>query len=393
LFKNISLETKKLLGNWKVCSTGHPDLYIPFFQIGLENLSSKGVLGFITMNTFFKSVNGRALRGYFKEKNYKIKIIDFGSNQIFKSKSTYTCICLIEKRKSLFMEYKRSNLINLFKNNPFEKIIYNDLDSAKGWNLNQIELLDKIENVGTLFGKLYKTRNGIATLKNNIYIFKQIDENADYFTLKKNDKIYEIEKKICKDIINPNRFAQKVNIASIMEKVIFPYFFSGDKVKLIKEDELKENYPKAYKYLQVNKEILSLRDKGKGAYENWYAYGRNQSLEKLKFKLFFPHITPNIPDFTVNTDENLLFYNGLAVITEDERELHFLKQLMSSRLFWSYIKLSSKPYGSGYYSLSRNYIKYFGVYNFTSEEKDYIISCKDRDELDTFIENKYEVRI
>ncbi len=75
---------------------GHPDLYIPFFEIGLTLLKEKGMLGFITMNTFFKSVNGRALRGYFQSKNYDLKIVDFGSTQVFQSKPTYTCVCLIQ---------------------------------------------------------------------------------------------------------------------------------------------------------------------------------------------------------------------------------------------------------------------------------------------------------
>ena len=53
-----------------------------------------------------------------------------------------------------------------------------------------------------------------------------------------------------------------------------------------------------------------MRDKEKGNYENWFAYGRNQSLEKMRNKLFFPHITPDIPNFVINTDEELLFHQA-----------------------------------------------------------------------------------
>ena len=71
--RNISEESKELIFNWEVSKSGHPDLYIPFFQIGIENLCPKGVLGFITMNTFFKSVNGRALRSTLLMKPYHLK--------------------------------------------------------------------------------------------------------------------------------------------------------------------------------------------------------------------------------------------------------------------------------------------------------------------------------
>ncbi len=388
--RNIPEESKKLLNNWEVCKSGHPDLYIPFFQIGIENLSPNGILGYITMNTFFKSINGRALREYFQNRKYRFKIIDFGNNQIFQSKSTYTCICLIEKSKSPFIEFVSSN--NSLKNLTYKKIDYSKFNSLKGWNLKEKDLVDKIEETGISFGELYKTRNGIATLKNNIYIFNPIGENEDCYYLQ-NGKVYEIEKHICKDIINPNKFTQAESVDSIKKKAIFPYEYVNDKVTLLDEDVVKENYPKAYTYLSDKKKILSTRDKGNGKYQNWYAYGRNQSLEKLKYKLFFPHITPNTPNFTIDTDENLLFYNGLAVITEDEKELHFLKKLMTSRLFWTYIKLSSKPYGSGYYSLSRNYIKNFGVYNFDKEDKDFIIKTHEQKELDIFIESRYGIKL
>jgi adenine-specific DNA-methyltransferase len=59
------------------------------------------------MNTFFKSLNGRALRNYFEENRATIRIVDFGTLQIFKSKSTYTCICFIENSYHLVKNTKQ----------------------------------------------------------------------------------------------------------------------------------------------------------------------------------------------------------------------------------------------------------------------------------------------
>jgi type I restriction-modification system DNA methylase subunit len=388
--RNISTQTRKLLNNWEVCSSGHPDLYIPFFQIGLENLAFNGFLGYITMNTFFKSLNGRALRTYFQREGYKIKIIDFGNRQVFESKSTYTCICLIEKKSSDYIEYVKTSDTVFEENFFYNKINYSNLNAFGGWNLNQSEILNKIESTGIPFGELYKTRNGIATLKNNIFIFKPVGEDDEYYYLQ-NGQVYEIEKGVCRDIINPNKLTQVNDVNLIIGKAIFPYFCVDNKMCLMEESVFKAKFPKAYNYLQAKKKILSTRDKGKGKYEKWYAYGRAQSLEKMKFKLFFPHITSDIPNYVINTDENLLFYNGLAVITSEEKELHFLRKLMSSRLFWYYIRYSSKPYGSGYFSLSRNYIKNFGVHDFSEAEKDFIISLSAKAEIDSFIESKYGI--
>src|SRR5690606_29916223 len=106
--RNLETETKEKLKNWEVCKSGNSDLYIPFFQIAIEILAENGILGFITMNSFFKSLNGRALRDYFEERNTGIRIIDFGTNQIFKSKSTYTCICFLENSERNYIEYYKS---------------------------------------------------------------------------------------------------------------------------------------------------------------------------------------------------------------------------------------------------------------------------------------------
>ena len=68
-----------------------------------------------------------------------------------------------------------------------------------------------------------------------------------------------------------------------------------------------------------------------------------------------------------------------------------MKKIMSSRLFWFYIENTSKPYGSGYMSLSRNYIKSFGVYDFSDEEKEWLIQEENQQSIDEFLEKKYDV--
>ncbi|AEE51087.1 HsdM family class I SAM-dependent methyltransferase [Haliscomenobacter hydrossis] len=390
--RNIDDESKELIFDWKVSESGHPDLYIPFFQIGIENLRPQGVLGFITMNTFFKSVNGRALRQYFEDQALALKILDFGGNQVFQNKSTYTCICIIRKCESQTVEYAQGNEESLTENVPFQRISYKRLNHKNGWNLQQNDLLNRIEEAGPAFGDLYRTRNGIATLMNHIYIFDGAREDEEFYYLQ-NGAEYPIEKGICKEIINPNKFTQAKCIDELRQKAIFPYEFDAEgAARLISQEDFKDRYPCAYRYMEAKKDVLAKRDKGKGKYENWYAYGRNQSLEKYSNKLFFPHITPHIPHYTISQEEDLLFYNGIAVVSEDEKELHFLKKLMSSDLFWFYVVNSSKPYGSGFFSLSRNYIKNFGIAEFAEDEKREFIESN-QDQANEILADKYKVAL
>ena len=388
--RNLSDEIKLSLANWEVCKSGNPDLYIPFFQIGIECLNENGILGFITMNSFFKSLNGRALRDYFQKKRIKFKIIDFGTQQIFKSKNTYTCICLIENTNQDFIKYYRcidKEIPNQEK--VFSKISYSGLNSNTGWNLQDNEIISKIESTGVAFGDIYKTRHGIATLRNDIYIFNPVKEDKDYYYLQ-NGSLYQIEKGICKDIVNTNKLSREVTLKNLKEKVIFPYD-NGEKVKLLDEAFIKEIFPKAYLYLQNKRKILAERDKGKGEYENWFAFGRTQSLEKVKNKMFFPKMSDRIPSYIINSDDNLLFYNGQAIIGHSKEEMILIKKIMESRLFWYYIKTTSKPYSSAYYSLNGNYIRNFGICNLNSEELEFVLNESDRNTLDTFFEKKYDI--
>ena len=389
--RNLDKETKEKLKDWEVCQSGNSDLYIPFFQIAIENLAENGTLGFITMNSFFKSLNGRALRDYFQRKELAISIIDFGSEQVFKSKNTYTCICFIENKQQQFISYTESKTKQLAVKLSFKKIKYNILDSKKGWNLKDNKTISKIESTGIPFGELYQTRHGIATLKNDIYIFRPVDEDENFFYLQ-NGSLYKIEKGICKDIVNSNKLSREVSLNNLKEKVIFPYD-QQEKPKLLDENLIEESFPEAYKYLQNKRKILGERDKGNGNYENWFAFGRTQSLEKIKNKMFFPKYSDRTPNFIINSDDDLLFYNGLAVVGSSETEMEIIKKIMESNIFWYYIKTTSKPYSSNYYSLNGNYIKNFGVCELTEKERKFLIKETDQDILNEFFEDKYELKV
>lgn len=390
--RNLDVSSKENVKLWEVCSTGNPDLYIPFFQIGYENLAPNGILGYITMNTFFKSLNGRALRRYFEENRITIRIIDFGTHQIFKSKSTYTCICFLENAEQNFVEYYKSVTKELPNNrNLYNKVNFHNLDAKKGWNLNNNEVISRIESVGTPFGELYKTRHGIATLRNDLFIFKPVAEDEDFFYLQ-NGNLYPIEKGICKDILNSNKLSRCIDFDNVREKVLFPYN-DENKPKALEEEFLKDVFPEAYKYLKKKKQELAMRDKGEGKYEKWFAFGRTQSLEKVENKLFFPKYSDKTPDFLISNDIDLLFYNGLAVIGHSEEEMLLAKKIMESRLFWYYIKKTSKPYSSNYYSLNGNYINNFGICDFTNNEIDFILNENNKEVLNNFFEERYNIRL
>ncbi len=392
--RNMDELTLELLRKWSVAGTGHPDLYIPFFQIGFESLSPNGILGLITVNTFIKSINGRALRQYFETGQVDLEIINFGGEQVFRDRNTYTCICILQ-RTTPGIRYIRceSKAIESLNARDFAHFAYADLHHSDGWNLVNSaavgENLARIERVGIPFKDLYDTKNGIATLKNHVYKFTPVSEDKTYYYLTEDQEGDKIEKKICRDIVNANKLKTGDDLIRKLEKVIFPYKIINGQVNIIDESTMMKSYPHTYRYLLQHKKLLATRDKAKKNYETWYAYGRRQSMDIKGYKLFFPHICER-PRFVISENSDLLFYNGIAVVSEDLEKLMVLKKLLESDLFYFYIKNTTKDYASGYISLSRNYLKNFGVYQFSADE---IAEFLNSGQPELYLQEKYRLDI
>jgi hypothetical protein len=392
--KHIDAATKLLLPRWQTSRTGNSDLYIPFFEIGMSVLREDGILGYITVNTFFKSVNARALRRYFHENQVSLSIIDFGEQLVFKKKLAYTCLTFLSKTQSDSLLYAKAELTDVETQNNFvySHINYNILDDHRGWNLNHSEVLNNIrliENAGEALGDLYVIKNGIATLANDVYIFRPTRVDDNFYYLSRKGCEYPIEKGICRDIIKPNILKTEAEIAEKEEKIITPY---DDNSNVIAEKYFISNYPQAYAYLQSCRNILDARDKGEGDYGAWYAFGRTQAIADSGKKLLFPYMS-DLPHFVYMPQKDMMIYCGYAIYSESETELLFLKRVLESSVFDYYMRHTSKPYSTGYYSYAKNYVKSFGIYPFSDKQKQYLLSLESKEDIDSYMRELYGVTI
>lgn len=392
----ISEESKQLLCNWSVASTGKTDLYLPFFQLAIEALKPGGALGYITVNNFYRSLNGRAFRAYMSEHRYNLQMVDFGSEQVFKGRSTYTCICLISKAEGNISYCKKnSHDLDQICQTDFIYLEYENLNNFTGWtlcNTTTSSIIRKIESTGSPLGELFDIKNGFATLKNDVYLFTPMRETKKYFILEHKGAEYKIEKGICRKAVKPNILKTDSDIDGNLEYIIFPYILDiNNKSLLISEDEMELKYPHALEYLRKNYEILKKRDKESRTYASWYAFGRTQALNIIGKKLLFPYLADK-PYFVFTEDESLLFYNGYAIVSESSRKLKVLRKILQSSVFWYYIKHTSKPYGGNYFALAKNYVKNFGIPQLSQADEEAILNLNEED-LDSFVESLYGVSL
>lgn len=386
--KHIDEASKLLLHRWQVARTGNADLYLPFFEIGLSILNDNGTLGYITVNSFFKSVNARGLRKFIQSNQFSIRILNFGQELIFKKKLAYTCLAFLSKRKSVGIEYAKVSSKDIVSGKaiPVETIPFSELDSHKGWNLGEKDLLRnirKIENCGKPLSE-YCIKNGIATLANDVFIFSPIAEDDNFYYVLSDGTQWPIERAICKNIIKPNILKTESDIPSKLEKLIFPY---NEQYMVFKEEFFKHHYPKAYSYLSANKGKLLKRDKGKFSYE-WYEFGRTQAINYKGKKLMFPYMT-DTPKFVYSDDVDMLIYCGYAFYDDSTENLLALKKILESEVFFYYIKHTSKPYSTGYYSYAKNYLKAFSICPLSAENKELLLKMSNKHEIDLFLCRQY----
>lgn len=145
-------------------------------------LSPKGLLGYITVNTFFKSVNARALRNYFSKNHFSLSIVDFGEQLVFKKKLAYTCLTFLSTERDDSLKYVKTNIADVQEQQNFvyNQIKYSVLDNHRGWNLNKIDVLENIrliENAGEALGdkyviktelQLWQTMSSFSVLSNRM---------------------------------------------------------------------------------------------------------------------------------------------------------------------------------------------------------------------------------
>lgn len=391
--RNMCDVEKKYMGHWNSTAVGNVDLYMPFFEIGLSLLNPAGCLGFISSNGYLQGTNGRGLRKYLSSQKYHIEIVDFRDSQMFKNVTSYTCLTFIFKKKpDGGIDYVRANGKGLIEHDVFSSYSTGDFPDGTPWRMRGSEIdtvIKKLETAGNPLSN-WKIRNGLATLKNDIFFFRPMSENEYYYFRRYQGKEYAIEKKICIRVAKPNIIRTEQELVEKSEIAIFPYTKQNNSFLIIPEQELKNAYPMTYSFLMDNKTVLEARDKGRGNYPAWYAYGRTQGMNNFGKKLLIPYIAGS-PVAVLSLDENLLFYCGYALFSESEEELHVLKKFLESDVFWYYILHTSKPYSKGYMAFAKNYIVRFSIPELDRQETDYLLSEKDVARLNHFIWSKYDI--
>ena len=326
--------------HWRLLS-GCTDLFILFFEMGLDLLRQDGRLIYITPNSWLRSQAGAPLRRHLRDANRLVSITDYGQHQVFADATTYTAITEVQKGGSTKGLPSGSKCIGLAAGQ--RQFTAGTVSVQAGaWNVlseRDTGFIHRLERRPRRLADVADIHVGIQTLADSVFI---LPEGA-----------LDLEPGITRRIFK----ASAMRDGRDTENRIAIYPYEGG--KLIAEDQLRAQYPKAYAYLSRHKPRLLARDKGRSDPRKWHGYGREVSITScFGEKLLTSSMNPR-PNFQLCPDPDALFYSGYCVKPKPGVSTARLLDELNSETMERYIRLTARPYQGGWYSYAKSTIQNF----------------------------------
>lgn len=326
------------------CYTGVADLYVYFFEKGLQLLKPGGYLSYISSNKYFRSNYGEKLRQFLAARGRIEYLIDFGDAAIFDA-TVDTSIILVNKTESNIQESHQTLVFNwqsedsledfdsLFTTKSF--LIQQRQLTPEGWRLESpavLKLLEKLKASGIPLGEYVngKIYYGIKTGFNEAFV---VDKTVKDQLISDHPSSAEVLKPLIRGrdvkrwcVDNPELYLIKLESS---ENKKHPWSdIKGKQAETI----FSQTYPAIYQWLNQYRSQLKKRcDQGKFFWElRSCAYWQEFETPKI----IYPDISKK-SSFTITND---LFYTDCTVFFIPQQSLFLLATLNSilNNFFVSY---------------------------------------------------------
>jgi len=279
-------ELKPSLKKHYDCYSGTADLYVYFYERGIQLLKAGGVFSFITSNKWFRSGYGEKLREWLRKNTQVRRLVDFGDAEIFDA-IAYPCIVILSKgtpREAT--ELRAMNWRADWKAEDAGKHLASDTFampqkdlSPEAWRLevsSKLKLLERIRASGVSLGVHVKGRlyRGILTGLNDAFVVPR----------EKRDQLIA-EDASSAEVLKPflrGRDVKRWRVEFEDQYLLYiPWHFPlHDDVSIAgpsarAEREFSKQYPAVFAHLKAHKADLSARNKAEtGVRYEWYALQR-----------------------------------------------------------------------------------------------------------------------
>lgn len=370
------------------------DKYFLFIQRAVDLVKDDGTVCYIVPNKFINNVAGEKIRELISENKYLKMFIDFNYQQVFKDKTIYSSIILLNKSKEENFEYSYINsyeewIINN-KSNIYTEISCNEIDKNPwilSMDLEKMKELKKLFNNSIRLSEIARPFNGVQTSLNRIYVIKGkeiLGENENYIIINKNGKKYNIEKEVLKMYFQPiNKVEKNVNSFDplVTDKyIIFPYDKNGEliDINLSQYSGIKEYLLDDYDLI-VPKQISGKstgRDVPNANENNWYQFGRVQAINEFNNEeKLIVGVMSKEPMFMYD-NENLVIqsggtagYCGIKMKENNKYDLFFLQAYLSHPIISDVMEKMGSDFEGGFYSRGTQVLEKLPIINVDFENE------------------------
>jgi len=311
---------------------GMTDLFIIFYDLGLNMLNDSGILSYITPSSIFHSIAGTNFRKHIITNKLLTSVIDFRHFQAFEKFITYTAIITLDmKNKHDIVEYSILNTDDLSKKS-IDSLKYESFYLQSAFYFGKSEILSQLSDVlsQSLKDNSIEVKNGFATLNDSLFIQPEFNISSKY--------IYPVLKASTKK----------------WNQIIFPYDVDGNPIDFDDLGKLKE-------YFQIHSQTLKNRSLEKENY--WWLFGRSQGIKDFwKEKLAINTLIRKTGDLKIQyLKAGQGIYSGLYILA-DPSQYRQISNWLCSDDFANYVSLLGKYKSGGYYAFSTSDVKRFLLY-------------------------------
>lgn len=354
------------------------DKYFIFIERAVALLNTRGFLGYIVPHKFFINRAGAALRSYITKSSNIAKIIHFGVTQVFPDRSTYTAILILQQQPKEQFEFKRIKRLTLYLLNAeagFSLYQQNDYTGAPWIFLSKETevVFNKLKAGGVEPLKNFTNICvGVQTSKDELYIFKVLEDTGPTFKFRTSGGSWEVEKSICVPCIIDLSFSLYDHIEPNAQ-MIFPYYVEEGRAVLYTEEEMERDFPQCWNYLNAHKTVLEKRSIN-GKNPKWYEFGRSQSLTRFQNtpKLIWPVLSTQ-PSY-IYDEQNILFTGGgngpyYSLINKSELSIFYYLGVLAHPLIERLVKAGASEFRGAYYSHGKQFIENLPVKRINIEDQ------------------------
>ncbi|NBK77439.1 endonuclease [bacterium D16-76] len=352
---------------YQTASSDLLDKYYLFIERAWQLLKAGGAVGYVVPHKFMNIMSGQELRHFLSSNGSVQKIIHFGTHQVFKNRSTYTCILILGKpaKSSYEISFVQDWNRFLFDHKTEYETYPSGTLGAAPWTFIPAQIKDRLGAVNdrcSPLDDLARIFVGVQTSNDKVYIITATSEDDGYIYFNdKNGIQHKAEKSILRKSIYDARLKKYQTIIP-NSYIIFPYRNVDGKPHLIDIDIMRSEYPCAFEYLCAFREELDQRNM-KRTESTWYAYGRSQSLTRF---ISGEHLIWPV----LSLDSNYIYDNDLTVFTGGGNgpfygiemkpgtgeSIFYVQAVLNHWLMEFLVRKSASTFRGGYYSHGRQFV-------------------------------------